>query len=119
MNYHLSSIFIFEEFTYVNSTDSPVHAFAEHQHDSVATTSTKTILTVEEIQKLLPHRYPFAIMVDQIIEYVPRQRAVGIKNVTFNEPYFQGHFPRRPIMPGATASYRYFTPRVSRFDRRG
>jgi 3-hydroxyacyl-[acyl-carrier-protein] dehydratase len=55
--------------------------------------------TLEEIQQLLPHRYPFAL-VDRIIEYIPGERAVGIKNVTFNEPHFQGHFPGRPIMPG-------------------
>ena len=59
----------------------------------------KTVFNVEEIQKLLPHRYPFAL-VDRIIEYVPGKRAVGIKNVTFNEPHFQGHFPGRPMMPG-------------------
>lgn len=58
-----------------------------------------TILTVEEIHKLLPHRYPFAL-VDRIIKFVPGKLAVGIKNVTFNEPHFQGHFPGRPIMPG-------------------
>jgi 3-hydroxyacyl-[acyl-carrier-protein] dehydratase len=58
-----------------------------------------TTYSLEEIQKLLPHRYPFAL-VDRIIEYVPGDRAVGIKNVTFNEPHFQGHFPGRPIMPG-------------------
>lgn len=57
------------------------------------------VLTVEEIQKLLPHRYPFSL-VDRIIEFVPEKYAVGIKNVTFNEPHFQGHFPGRPIMPG-------------------
>ncbi len=65
----------------------------------VEATTEKTVLTVEEIQKLLPHRYPFAL-VDRIIEYVPGKRAVGIKNVTFNEPHFQGHFPGRPMMPG-------------------
>lgn len=59
----------------------------------------KTTFTLEEIQQLLPHRYPFAL-VDRIIDYVPGKRAVGIKNVTFNEPQFQGHFPNRPIMPG-------------------
>jgi len=48
---------------------------------------------------LLPHRYPFSL-VDRIIDYIPGSRAVGIKNVTFNEPHFQGHFPGRPIMPG-------------------
>jgi 3-hydroxyacyl-[acyl-carrier-protein] dehydratase len=56
-------------------------------------------LSIEQIQKLLPHRYPFAL-VDRIIDYVPGERAVGIKNVTFNEPHFQGHFPGRPLMPG-------------------
>jgi len=61
--------------------------------------TANTVLTVEEIQELLPHRYPFAL-VDRIIEYVPGQRAVGIKNVTFNEPHFQGHFPGRSLMPG-------------------
>jgi 3-hydroxyacyl-[acyl-carrier-protein] dehydratase len=60
---------------------------------------TQTVLSIEEIHKLLPHRYPFSL-VDRIIEYVPGKRAVGIKNVTFNEPHFQGHFPGRPIMPG-------------------
>lgn len=59
----------------------------------------KTVITLEEITKLLPHRYPF-LLVDRIIEYVPGEKAVGIKNVTCNEPHFQGHFPERPIMPG-------------------
>ena len=59
----------------------------------------KSSFTVEEIQELLPHRYPFAL-VDKIVDYVPGVRAVGIKNVTFNEPHFQGHFPGRPVMPG-------------------
>lgn len=59
----------------------------------------KKVFTLEEIHKLLPHRYPFAL-VDRIIKYIPGQIAVGIKNVTFNEPHFQGHFPGRPIMPG-------------------
>jgi 3-hydroxyacyl-[acyl-carrier-protein] dehydratase len=61
--------------------------------------SPKTVFDVEDIHRLLPHRYPFSL-VDRIIEYTPGERAVGIKNVTFNEPHFQGHFPGRPIMPG-------------------
>ena len=47
----------------------------------------------------LPHRYPF-LLVDRVIEYEERQKIVGIKNVTINEPFFQGHFPGAPIMPG-------------------
>ncbi|WP_245915934.1 3-hydroxyacyl-ACP dehydratase FabZ [Merismopedia glauca] len=62
-------------------------------------TATKEVLNVEDIQKLLPHRYPFAL-VDRIIDYIPGEKAVGLKNVTFNEPHFQGHFPGRPMMPG-------------------
>ncbi len=83
----------------VNSTDSPAPTSGKDQHNPIASTTAKTILTVEEIQKLLPQRYPFAL-VDRITEYVPGERAVGIKNVTFNEPHFQGHFPGRAIMPG-------------------
>ncbi len=52
-----------------------------------------------EIQTLLPHRYPF-LLVDRVKEFEPHKRIVGIKNVTVNEPFFQGHFPGRPIMPG-------------------
>jgi 3-hydroxyacyl-[acyl-carrier-protein] dehydratase len=59
----------------------------------------KTTFFREEIQELLPHRYPFAL-VDRIIDYVPGERAVGLKNVTINEPFFQGHIPGKPLMPG-------------------
>ncbi len=52
-----------------------------------------------EIQKIIPHRYPF-LLVDKIIDIEFGKKAVGIKNVTFNEPFFQGHFPGNPIMPG-------------------
>lgn len=60
---------------------------------------TNIVFSVEEIHQLIPHRYPFAL-VDRIIAYEPGKRAVGLKNVTFNEPQFQGHFPGRAIMPG-------------------
>lgn len=83
----------------VNSPHSPGLGCANHQPDPIALKTTQSILTVAEIQKLLPHRYPFSL-VDRIVEYVPGKRAVGIKNVTFNEPHFQGHFPGQPIMPG-------------------
>ncbi len=56
-------------------------------------------LDVTEIQKILPHRYPF-LLVDRILELEPRRRIVGLKNVTINEPWFAGHFPDYPIMPG-------------------
>ncbi|WIF96082.1 3-hydroxyacyl-ACP dehydratase FabZ [Caminicella sporogenes] len=52
-----------------------------------------------DIQNIIPHRYPF-LLVDKIVEINPGQKAVGIKNVTINEPFFQGHFPGNPIMPG-------------------
>lgn len=57
------------------------------------------MLQSQEIQEIIPHRYPF-LMVDRIIELEEGKRAVGIKNVSSNEPYFQGHFPGHPIMPG-------------------
>jgi 3-hydroxyacyl-[acyl-carrier-protein] dehydratase len=58
-----------------------------------------SVMDIMEIQTLLPHRYPF-LLVDQIRELEMDRRVVGIKNVTFNEPFFQGHFPGRPGMPG-------------------
>jgi UDP-3-O-[3-hydroxymyristoyl] N-acetylglucosamine deacetylase/3-hydroxyacyl-[acyl-carrier-protein] dehydratase len=70
------------------------------QENSVSTASpANTVLGIEEIMKVLPHRYPF-LLVDRIIEFHEKKRIVGIKNVTINEPFFQGHFPGHPIMPG-------------------
>jgi len=57
------------------------------------------MIDIYEIRKLLPHSYPF-LLVDKIVELEPSKRIVGIKNVTFNEPFFTGHFPDKPIMPG-------------------
>lgn len=57
------------------------------------------VLEIEAIKEILPHRYPF-LLVDRILELEPGKRAIGIKNVTVNEPFFQGHFPQRAIMPG-------------------
>ena len=57
------------------------------------------MLNTMDIQKILPHRYPF-LLVDRVTEIEPNKKAVGLKNVTFNEPFFQGHFPGNPIMPG-------------------
>ncbi len=58
-----------------------------------------TSLDIERILAMIPHRYPF-VMVDRVIDLVVGVSAIGIKNVTFNEPHFQGHFPGAPIMPG-------------------
>lgn len=66
---------------------------------SLYSCNMETVLDSQAIQKLLPHRYPF-LLVDRIIELVPRERIVGLKQVTINEPFFQGHFPGAPVMPG-------------------
>jgi 3-hydroxyacyl-[acyl-carrier-protein] dehydratase len=58
-----------------------------------------TVLDSRAIQEILPHRYPF-LLVDKIVELVPRERIVGIKQVTINEYFFRGHFPEAPVMPG-------------------
>src|SRR5665647_683271 len=59
----------------------------------------KTVYQIEDIMRVLPHRYPF-LLVDKILEIEEGKRIVGLKNVTINEPFFQGHFPGHPIMPG-------------------
>jgi 3-hydroxyacyl-[acyl-carrier-protein] dehydratase len=59
----------------------------------------ETVLDTRAIQELLPHRYPF-LLVDRIVELVPKERIVGIKQVTIGEQFFQGHFPGAPVMPG-------------------
>lgn len=56
-------------------------------------------LDILQIQELLPHRYPF-LLVDKVIECEPKGRLLACKNVTFNEPFFQGHFPKNPVFPG-------------------
>lgn len=56
-------------------------------------------MNLEDIQNILPHRYPF-LLVDRIVALEPGKRIVGLKNISINEPFFQGHFPGRPIMPG-------------------
>ncbi|MEA5515965.1 3-hydroxyacyl-ACP dehydratase FabZ [Nodularia sp. UHCC 0506] len=80
--------------TEVNSPDTNLPTSTGEQIPEI-----KTTFSSEEIHKLLPHRYPF-LLVDKIIDYVPEKMAVGVKNVTINEPQFTGHFPERPLMPG-------------------
>jgi 3-hydroxyacyl-[acyl-carrier-protein] dehydratase len=62
------------------------------QHDGLT-------IDIERIMQMIPHRYPF-LMIDRVVDVVPESTAVGIKNVSINEPFFQGHFPQRPVMPG-------------------
>lgn len=67
--------------------------------DAETRESAKTTLDIQEILRILPHRYPF-LLIDRVIDLTRRERIVAIKNVTINEPFFQGHFPNLPIMPG-------------------
>lgn len=69
--------------------------------DPTATPETeqRVVYGITEIMKFLPHRYPF-LLVDRILQLEPGKRIVGLKNVTINEPFFQGHFPGAPVMPG-------------------
>ena len=67
--------------------------------ETVAGTPTAKTMDINEIMAVLPHRYPF-LLIDRIVEAEPKTRIVALKNVTINEPFFQGHFPGFPIMPG-------------------
>ncbi len=69
------------------------------QPASETSAPAKTTLDINDIQRILPHRFPF-LLIDRVLDLTPRQRIVAIKNVTINEPFFAGHFPHQPIMPG-------------------
>lgn len=68
-------------------------------NDSSTGDSLGTPMDIQQILRYLPHRYPF-LLIDRVLECVPGEQLVGIKNVTYNEPFFTGHFPQRPVMPG-------------------
>ena len=86
------------------SSSSSTRLYAEDEEMSAEAISSltkdvKTVLTVEEVDATLPHRYPFAL-VDKVIYLEPGKKAIGVKSVTKNEEFFQGHFPGQPVMPG-------------------
>ncbi|HEU4964764.1 MAG TPA: 3-hydroxyacyl-ACP dehydratase FabZ [Bacilli bacterium] len=70
-----------------------------YARERITRRSSLLTLNIDEIKKVIPHRYPF-LLIDRIEEVVVGERAVGLKNVSMNEPYFQGHFPDFPVMPG-------------------
>ncbi|MDP6351585.1 MAG: 3-hydroxyacyl-ACP dehydratase FabZ [Alphaproteobacteria bacterium] len=67
--------------------------------DSDSAATETAAIDIQRIMAMVPHRYPF-LLIDRLVELVPDHHAVGLKNVTFNEPQFQGHFPGTPVMPG-------------------
>ena len=67
--------------------------------DTLETGPTVDMIDVHRIMEMIPHRFPF-LMIDRVVDIVPGAKATGVKNVTINEPYFAGHFPERPVMPG-------------------
>jgi len=67
--------------------------------DVTAEAKTADDIDIIRVMQMIPHRYPM-LMIDRVVQVVPGESAVGIKNVTINEPFFQGHFPARPVMPG-------------------
>ena len=83
----------------MNDATSPGAAAAQTPAETAAQTPTEADILL--IQRIIPHRYPF-LLIDRVKDIVPAASAVGVKNVTFNEPHFQGHFPGAPIMPGVT-----------------
>lgn len=72
---------------------------AEEVSAGKASVSGPPLMTAEDVMHILPHRYPF-LLLDRVIAFEPGKHAMGIKTVTVNEPFFPGHFPNRPIMPG-------------------
>jgi 3-hydroxyacyl-[acyl-carrier-protein] dehydratase len=76
-----------------------MHISGERGETAITQTTTIENVGVDGIMRAIPHRYPF-LMIDRMVDVVLDHSAIGIKNVTINEPFFQGHFPQRPVMPG-------------------
>ena len=86
----------------MSDTVPPKESRAEHASIPVSAANTEAgpfAMDIHEILKYLPHRYPF-LLIDKVLACTPGDALTGIKNVSFNEPFFTGHFPRRPVMPG-------------------
>jgi 3-hydroxyacyl-[acyl-carrier-protein] dehydratase len=84
------------------SEQTPAAAAARHgrmQHDTDLGEVALTTMNIHKVLSLLPHRYPF-LLIDKVVEFEPDAHLIGLKNVTFNEHFFAGHFPIRPVMPG-------------------
>lgn len=81
--------------------NAETHAFSEAGENAAAVEAARTAqpLSVDEIKEIIPHRYPF-LLIDQVVDYEPGKFADARKCVTVNEPFFQGHFPQYPVMPG-------------------
>lgn len=81
--------------------NAETHAFSETGENAAAVEAARTAqpLSVDEIKEIIPHRYPF-LLIDQVVDYEPGKFADARKCVTVNEPFFQGHFPQYPVMPG-------------------
>ena len=71
----------------------------KNTQENISDVRQKRVLNIEEIKKIIPHRYPF-LLIDKVMDYEPGQFAVARKCVSINEPFFQGHFPEYPVMPG-------------------
>jgi 3-hydroxyacyl-[acyl-carrier-protein] dehydratase len=79
--------------------EGPVEYSTEERRSKRRLDALESYLSAQDIQEIIPHRFPF-LLIDRILEIVPGEKAVGLKNVTINEPFFQGHFPGEPVMPG-------------------
>src|ERR1700722_19193978 len=83
----------------LGASSASVRARKERTRKRTRTMNDATTLDINSVMRRLPHRYPF-LLVDRVLEYVSGESITALKNVTYNEPFFTGHFPTRPLMPG-------------------